>query len=62
MYIKLLEIISAGFDVLHPPLNRERFSIRQILVYADDANLLGDNINTVKKNTALADANKEAGL
>jgi hypothetical protein len=32
----------------------------QILVYVDHENLLGDNINTTKKNTkALTDASKE---
>jgi hypothetical protein len=35
----------------------------QLLVYADDANLLGDNIDTVKKSTqTLIDASKEVGL
>jgi hypothetical protein len=35
----------------------------QLLAYADDANLLGDNIDTVKKNTeTLIDASKEVGL
>jgi hypothetical protein len=35
----------------------------QVLVYADDVNLLGDNINTVKKNTeTLIDASKIVGL
>jgi hypothetical protein len=35
----------------------------QLLVYADDVNLLGDNIGTVKKNTqTVIDANKEVGL
>jgi hypothetical protein len=35
----------------------------QLLVYADDVNLLGDNIDTLKKNTeTLIDANKEVGL
>jgi hypothetical protein len=34
----------------------------QQLVYADDVNLLGDNIDTVKKNTeTLTDASKEEG-
>jgi hypothetical protein len=35
----------------------------QLLAYADDVNLLGDNINTMNKNTqTLIDASKEVGL
>jgi hypothetical protein len=35
----------------------------QMLVYADDMNLLRDNINTIKKNTVtLIDVSKEVGL
>jgi hypothetical protein len=35
---------------------------RQILLYAGDMNPLGDNIDTVKKNTkTLIDASKEVG-
>jgi hypothetical protein len=35
----------------------------QLLVYADDMYLLGDNINTIKKNTqTLIDAIKEVGV
>jgi hypothetical protein len=35
----------------------------QLLVYADNVNLLGDNIDSIKKNTeTLNDASKEVGL
>jgi hypothetical protein len=35
----------------------------QLLVYADGMNLLGGNIDTIKRNTrTLIDANKEVGL
>jgi hypothetical protein len=35
----------------------------QLLVYADDVNLLGDNIDTIKKNTeTLIDSSKKVGL
>jgi hypothetical protein len=35
----------------------------QLLVYADDVNLLGDNIDTIKKNMGnLIDASNEVGL
>jgi hypothetical protein len=35
----------------------------QLLAYADDVNLLGDNIDTMKKNTeSFIDASKEVGL
>jgi hypothetical protein len=34
-----------------------------LLAYADDVNLLGDNIDTIKKNTeTVTDASKEVGL
>jgi hypothetical protein len=35
----------------------------QLLAYADDVNLLGDNIDTIRENTeTLIDASKEVGL
>jgi hypothetical protein len=37
--------------------------IHQLLAYADDVNLLGDNIDTIKKNAeTLIDASKGVGL
>jgi hypothetical protein len=37
--------------------------IHQLLVYADDVNLLGDNIYAIKKSMeTLIDTSKEAGL
>jgi hypothetical protein len=35
----------------------------QLLAYADDVKLTGDNLDTIKKNTeTLSDASKEVGL
>jgi hypothetical protein len=35
----------------------------KLLAYSDDVNLLGDNVDSIKKNTqTLSDASKEVGL
>jgi hypothetical protein len=44
-------------------LRLELNAIHQLFIYADDVNLLGDNIDTITKNTqTLTDASKEVGL
>jgi hypothetical protein len=43
--------------------NQVGLKLNQLLAYADDVNLQGDNIDTIKKNTeTLIDARKEVGL
>jgi ribosomal protein S2 len=49
--------------VLASGVYRNKFYLLDLLVYADDVNLLGDNVHTVKKNTeTLIDASKEVSL
>jgi hypothetical protein len=44
-------------------VGRKLNGTRQLLIYANDVNLLGDNIDIIKKNTEiLIDAIKEVGL
>jgi hypothetical protein len=41
----------------------EFYGTHQLLAYTNDVNLLGDNIDTIRKNTeTLIDASKEVGL
>jgi hypothetical protein len=56
------------FRIYHRKVQENQVGLKlngthQLLVYDDDANLLGDNIDTVKKNTeTFIDASKEIGL
>jgi hypothetical protein len=56
------------FGIRHSEGSREpgRAEIKwdtPVLAYADDVNIVGENIDTIKKNTeALLDASKEVGL
>jgi hypothetical protein len=44
-------------------LGQKLYGIHQLLAYVNDANLLGDNIDTIKKNTeTLLDASREVDL
>jgi hypothetical protein len=46
--------------------NQERLILNwthQLLAYADDVNIVGENIDTIQRNTkSILDANKEVGL
>jgi hypothetical protein len=54
------------YDIMKVQVNQVGLKLNgkhQLLAYADDVNLLGDNINTINKSTeTLIDASKEVGL
>jgi hypothetical protein len=63
MQIKLLFNFVLGYVIRKVQINQAGLKLHgthQLLAYADDVNLLGDNINTINKNTqTLIDASKE---
>jgi hypothetical protein len=62
----LLLNITLGYAIRRVQKNQTGLKLNgiyQLLVYADEVNLLGDNIDTIKKNMdTLIDATKEVGL
>jgi hypothetical protein len=66
LYIDFSSILENNDEMDIGPGNQVGLKLngtRQLLAYTDDVNLLGDNIDTVKKHTeTLIDASKEVGL
>jgi hypothetical protein len=67
-YVTLVTAFQLCFGICHRKVQENQVGLKlngthQLVDYADDVNLLGDNIDTIKENTEnLIDANKEVGL
>jgi hypothetical protein len=61
-------LFNCGFEYAIRKVQKNEVGLKlnwthQLLVYADDVNLLGDNTDTIKKNTeTVIDASKEVSL
>ena len=64
--LSLLFNFALGYTIRRVPVNQERLKLNgthKLLVHADDVNVLGGSVHTLKKNTeALLVASKETGL
>ena len=63
--IALLFNFALEYAVRRVQVNQDGFKLNgtlQFLVYADDVNILGGSVHTVKKNAAVVVASKEIGL
>jgi hypothetical protein len=58
-----MDIRICHYEVTENQVGLKLSGTHQLLIYADDVNLLGNSIDTIKKNTqTFIDAKKEVGL